>query len=132
MNLADLIKDSNESKLINFIANPKEITLFIYHDHLDKKFELKFPYSNYYNSFSIKSNGICYLSYDAISSALDITNGVYIPSKDFPIFMREVKSGLNVLYGLRESQYKFFFSCNGSFNFIIPIECEKSIKIREI
>lgn len=129
MDISNLLKDSDDSKFLEFIATQNEVRLSIYHDRLDKKIELKFPSTIYYTNFSQRSGGICYLTHNLISEVLNVDNGVYVPHQNFPTFMDEVRQGLHVLYGLRQSKYKFLFSCYGSFIFLIPFENIHDIQI---
>lgn len=130
MDILDLTKESAHSKLLNFIATQNEITLLLYHDNLEKNIEIKFPSDHFYTNFSPESEGICYLNCELISEVLSIKNGVYIPHENFVFFMNEVRQGLHILYGLRQSQYQFFFSCNGSFTFLLPLKSIEKVMVK--
>ncbi|RSO56455.1 hypothetical protein EA756_11195 [Acinetobacter lactucae] len=129
MSLLEIIKNSDNSKLLDLSCDQDEITLTIARDYLDKIIRITFPFQNFFSSFSSKSDGICFLSIENIKDSLNVENGVYIPSTDFGDFMYDVREGNSSGYGLRESKFKIFFKVIGSFKVVIPVENFEKIKI---
>lgn len=128
MNLLNIIKNSDDSKLLDLCCDQDEITLTIAHDHFDKTIRITFPFQNFFSSFSSKSDGICFLSIENIKDILNVKNGVYFPSVDFVDFMYDVREGNSSAYGLKESKFKIFFKVMGSFKVVIPVESFEKIK----
>lgn len=129
MNLLEIIENSDDSQLLDLSCNQNIVTLIIAHDHIGKTIRLTFPYENFFNSFSSKSDGICFLSIENIKDLLEVKNGIYIPALDFGDFMHEMKEGNCCGYGLRESKFKKFFKVIGSFRVVIPIECIEIVEV---
>jgi len=129
ISLLEIIKNSDNSKLLDLSCDQDEITLTIARDYLDKIIRITFPFRNFFSSFSSKSDGICFLCIENIKDSLNVENGVYIPSTDFGDFMYDVREGNSSGYGLRESKFKIFFKVIGSFKVVIPIENFEKIKI---
>ncbi|WP_023270544.1 hypothetical protein, partial [Acinetobacter gyllenbergii] len=93
MNVLEIIKNSDYSKLLSLSCDENEVSLIIAHEYLGKTIRLTFPFENFFNSFSSKSDGICFLSIEDIESQLGIKNGVYIPATDFGDFMYKMREG---------------------------------------
>ncbi|AQV17611.1 hypothetical protein CAT37_12180 [Acinetobacter pittii] len=129
MSLLEIIKSSDNSKLLDLSCGQDEIVLTIAHGNFDKTIRITFPFQNFFSSFSSKSDGICFLSIENIKDTLNVKNGVYIPSADFGDFMYDVREGNSSGYGLRESKFKIFFKVIGSFKVVIPVENFEKIKI---
>ncbi|WP_180064257.1 hypothetical protein [Acinetobacter sp. YH16042] len=127
MNISEIIENSDDSKLLSLSCDENEVSLIIAHDYLGKTIRLTFPFENFFNSFSSKSDGICFLSIEDIDNQLDIKNGIYIPATDFGDFIYEMKEGNCCAYGLRVSKFKKIFKVVGSFRVVIP--CENLDKI---
>jgi len=129
MNVLEIIENSDYSKLLSLSCDENEVSLIIAHEYLGKTIRLTFPFENFFNSFSSKSDGICFLSIEDIESQLGIKNGVYIPATDFGDFMYEMREGYCCAYGLRESKFKKIFKVVGSFKVVIPCENLDKIKV---
>ncbi|WP_000054426.1 hypothetical protein [Acinetobacter baumannii] len=129
MSLLEIIKNSDNSKLLDLSCDQHEIMLTIAHDYFDKIIRITFPFQNFFSSFSSKSDGICFLSIENIKDILNVKNGVYIPSIDFGDFMYEVREGNSSGYGLRESKFKTFFKVIGSFKVVILLKILKKSKL---
>lgn len=129
ISLLEIIKSSDNSKLLDLSCGQDEIVLTIAHGNFDKTIRITFPFQNFFSSFSSKSDGICFLSIENIKDTLNVKNGVYIPSTDFGDFMYDVREGNSSGYGLRESKFKIFFKVIGSFKVVIPVENFEKIKI---
>lgn len=129
ISLLEIIKSSDNSKLLDLSCGQDEIALTIAHGNFDKTIRITFPFQNFFSSFSSKSDGICFLSIENIKDILNVKNEVYIPSTDFGDFMYDVREGNSSGYGLRESKFKIFFKVIGSFKVVIPVENFEKIKI---
>ncbi|RIL14214.1 hypothetical protein CYQ93_15915, partial [Acinetobacter baumannii] len=66
MSLLEIIKNSDDSKLLDLSCDQDEITLTIAHDYFDKIICITFPFQNFFSSFSSKSDGIYFLSIENI------------------------------------------------------------------
>ncbi|MFD1141139.1 hypothetical protein ACFQ4C_08470 [Larkinella insperata] len=62
----------------------------------------------------------CYVEIVELKHSLAVTNGFYVPAKEFGSFMQEKRKNLNLAYGLKADRYRSIFSLVNSSR---PISC---------
>jgi hypothetical protein len=132
MNLNEFIKTSSESELLSFNFSEQGVSISLFHDSLNKNFNIKINTNNVFSNLTSLRQTTCYLEISLIEKYLEVKNGVFMPNQNFGIYMDEIRHGFHIAYGLRSSKYKFFLVFNGDFRIVMPIENYSDISIQDL
>ena len=119
LTLNQIISTSGDSTLLSYKYENQVLEFTLHHFELDKNILFKVETSelrvslheNYPNDITSKT---CYIELLEIGKVLGVANHHYIPSTDFGKLMQECKLGLNLVYGKKVEDNKYFLSLKGS------------------
>jgi len=130
--LEKMIEQSTESSLLSVNSNGQVLTLLLRHEQFAGIVEFKIDTTYYFSNFSGQEFTPCYLALNEITEDLSVQHGIYVAANGFVDFMHECRHGFHIAYGLRASQYHYFFKILGGCKVIIPIQTLNDIQFRYI
>ena len=119
LTLNQIISTSGDSTLLSYKYENQVLEFTLHHYELDKNILFKvetselrvFLHDNYVGDTTTKT---CYIELFEPAKILQVANHHYIPSTDFGKLMQECKLGLNLVYGKKVEDNKYFLSLKGS------------------
>ena len=117
--LNQIISTSGDSTLLSYKYENQVLEFTLHHFELDRNILFKVETSelrvllheNYPNDTTSKT---CFIELLEIGKVLGVANHHYIPSPEFGAMMKECKLGLNLVYGKKVEDNKYFLSLKGS------------------
>jgi hypothetical protein len=119
LTLNQIIATSGDSTLLSYKYENQVLEFTLHHSGLDKNILFKVETSelrvllhdNYIGDTTSKT---CFIELLELSTVLQVANHHYIPSTDFGKLMQECKLGLNLVYGKKVEDNKYFLSLKGT------------------
>ena len=119
LTLNQIISTSGDSTLLSYKYENQVLEFTLHHSGLDKNILFKVETSelrvllheNYVGDTTSKT---CFIELLELSTVLQVANHHYIPSTDFGKLMQECKLGLNLVYGKKVEDNKYFLSLKGT------------------
>jgi hypothetical protein len=119
LTLNQIISTSGDSTLLSYKYENQVLEFTLHHFDLDRNILFKVETSelrvllhdNYLGDTTSKT---CYIELLELGKVLGVANHHYIPSTDFGSMMKECKAGLNLVYGKKVEDYKYFLSLKGT------------------
>ena len=119
LTLNQIISTSGDSTLLSYKFENQVLEFTLHHFELDKNILFKIETSelrvllheNYPKDTTSKT---CFIELLEIGKVLGVANHHYIPSPEFGAMMKECKLGLNLVYGKKVEDNKYFLSLKGS------------------
>ncbi|MBP6740418.1 MAG: hypothetical protein KA146_10525 [Leptospiraceae bacterium] len=119
LTLNQIISTSGDSTLLSYKYENQVLEFTLHHFELDRNILFKVETSelrvllheNYPNDTTSKT---CFIELIELTKVLQVANHHYIPSTDFGKLMQECKAGLNLVYGKKVEDNKYFLSLKGS------------------
>ncbi len=119
LDLSELAATSGDSTLVSMLFDGREAVVEMDHAELEKRVRIRIETNLVYTNLSSDHQGkTCLVLISSLKDVLHSKNGVFVPAEDFGTFMKEVKEGLHLAYGLRTRQYGFVFSLVGEVDFV--------------
>ena len=119
LTLNQIISTSGDSTLLSYKYENQVLEFTLHHSELDNDILFKVETSelrvllhdNYVGDTTSKT---CFIELLELSKALPVANNHYIPSSDFGKLMQECRLGLNLVYGKKVEDNRYFLSLKGT------------------
>ncbi len=119
LTLNQIIASSGDSTLLSYKYENQVLEFTLHHFDLDKNILFKVETSelrvllhdNYVGDTTSKT---CFIELLELTKVLQVANHHYIPSSDFGAMMQECRAGLNLVYGKKVEDNKYFLSLKGT------------------
>lgn len=123
LSLDDIIKNSGDSSLESYKYSEGVLILIINLNDIENKilFKIKTDSMSFNNSFLYKEEELyrtCRIEIQELSNALQIENGIYIPSKLFGKLMNEKRLNFHLAYGEKTNNVNYIFTLVGYERFV--------------
>jgi hypothetical protein len=119
LTLNQIVSTSGDSTLLSYKYENQVLEFTLHLSDLDKNILFKVETSelrvllhdNYVGDTTSKT---CFIELLELTKVLQVANHHYIPSSDFGSMMQECKAGLNLVYGKKAEDNKYFLSLKGT------------------
>ena len=119
LTLNQIISTSGDSTLLSYKYENQVLEFTLHHSELDNDILFKVETSelrvllhdNYVGDTTSKT---CFIELLELSKVLPVANNHYIPSSDFGKLRQECKLGLNLVYGKKVGDNRYFLSLKGT------------------
>lgn len=116
--LDKIIHNSGDSILEKYSYSDGILEIDLDLTELEKKVKIRIrtdnlSFNDYYVNKAEDLYRTCRIEFQELIDILSLENSIYVPSKDFGKLMNETRSRLNLAYGKKSSEIKYFFSLVG-------------------
>lgn len=114
--IEELIANSGDAQLLDYDYVSGKLTFSLKLDELDCEVQLQLFTSVVAGSAlnaQSAAHSTCRLEAIRLEEHLTLKNGIYVPSEDFGIMMKEIRANLHLAYGLRNTVVKIMLRVVG-------------------
>jgi hypothetical protein len=116
MKIDDLIAKSGDSKLISYDFSDGILSIYLDLDEIDDLVVIKVITNSVYGEQLSRKDDVlmtCRVELIELNETLCKINDYYVPSSNFGIMMKEVRSGASLAYGKKCSQSRWLLNVTG-------------------
>jgi hypothetical protein len=129
-----VISNSSDSRLKSFNYHSGKILLDFINNN-DERYRVFVETTSLQTTLQEVLDNVNYtfsISMVELSNFLSVENGIYVPPREFVAFMRNVRDGFSLAYGLRQSKYSILLSFEGDFTLHCVVKNILSINFQRL